>query len=152
MRRLVALALIAALGLAFGPVTALADPPTYAQTVTGCGAPGASPQAGYPSPVTVDGYGASCEAVGTAYTHISTATTTTVKSGAGWLHAINIGTCVSAATVTVFDNTAGSGTIIAKLTCPAATNGQATFIFDAYFATGLTLVTSGATDVTVSSR
>ncbi len=90
--------------------------------------------------------------VGWTAAHISTATTTTVKSGAGVLHRIVIGTIVGAATITVYDNTAGSGTVIGVLTLPAAGAGDMpdSLEFNVAFATGLTLVTSGATDLTVA--
>lgn len=84
--------------------------------------------------------------------NMTTATTTTIKSGAGLLHTVNVGTCVSGATVSLFDNTAGSGTSISVITCPAATAGMSTFIFDRSFSTGLTAVTSGATNVSFSYR
>src|SRR5882757_2249297 len=47
------------------------------------------------------------------YNHIATAATTTVKSGAGTLHTITINSLGTvASTLTVYDNTAGSGTVI----------------------------------------
>lgn len=89
---------------------------------------------------------------GFTYTHISTATTTTVKTGAGVVHTItvnNLGTVAS--TTTVYDNTAGSGTVIAIINTLA---GQISYIYDVAFNTGLTLVTTGtvAPDITVSYR
>lgn len=93
------------------------------------------------------------EETGRPYAHISTATTTTVKSGAGSLHSITINTLGTvASTITVYDNTAGSGTVIAVLN--SLSTGQGTYIYNAAFATGLTLVTTGtvAPDVTVTYR
>ncbi len=84
--------------------------------------------------------------------NITTSTTTTVKSGAGVLHGINVnskGTIASAAVV--YDNTAGSGTKIATIdTLNLAGWNQ----FDAAFATGLTIVTTGtvAPDISVMYR
>jgi hypothetical protein len=78
--------------------------------------------------------------------YISTATTTTVKSGAGMLHAITL-TETAAGTITVYDNTAGSGTVKAALKASIA---EGTYIFDITFATGLTIVTAGASKLTVS--
>ncbi len=78
--------------------------------------------------------------------YISTATTTTVKSGAGVLHAITV-TETAAGTITVYDNTAGSGTIKAALKASIA---EGTYVFDITFATGLTIVTAGASKITVS--
>lgn len=82
------------------------------------------------------------------YARISTATTTTVKSGAGFLHTITIGK-TAAGDITIYDNTAGSGTVIALLKASIA---EQTFTFDVAFATGLTIVTAGASDITVSYR
>lgn len=89
---------------------------------------------------------------GNTYTNITTATTTTVKSGAGVLHTIcvnSLGTVAS--TATVYDNTAGSGTKIGTLNTLALLGCQT---YDVSFATGLTIVTTGtiAPDLTTSSR
>jgi hypothetical protein len=87
------------------------------------------------------------------YSNISTAATTTVKSGAGFLHAISLnskGTVAS--TITVYDNTTGSGTKIG--TIDSLNPLSSIFILDIAFATGLTIVTTGtvAPDLTVSYR
>lgn len=79
-------------------------------------------------------------------TYIATATTTTCKSGAGVLHTITIGETAAGA-ITVYDNTAGSGTVMAVLKASIA---EQTFIFDAEFTTGLTIVTAGASKISVS--
>lgn len=89
---------------------------------------------------------------GHTYAHISTATTTTVKSGAGVLHNISVNALGTvASSCTVYDNTAGSGTIIAVIN---TLNLSGSFILDVSFATGLTIVTTGtvAPDITVSYR
>lgn len=83
-----------------------------------------------------------------SYNNITTATTTTVKTGAGFLHSITINT-TAAGTITIYDNTAGSGTKIGTL---ASSVGQQTFFYDVQFATGLTIVTGAASDITVSYR
>lgn len=90
---------------------------------------------------------------GFTYGNMTTATTTTFKSGAGVLHSITVnslGTVASA--VSVFDNTAGSGTSIAVIN--SLTTGQATYTYDVAFSTGLTVTTTGtvAPNVTVSYR
>lgn len=90
---------------------------------------------------------------GYSRSHISTATTTTVKSGAGVLHSIVINTKGTvASTITVYDNTAGSGTVIAVI--DSLTPIGALYLYDVLFTTGLTLVTTGtvAPDVTVAYR
>ena len=81
------------------------------------------------------------------HTYISTATTTTVKSGTGRLHSITIGETAAGA-ITIYDNTAASGTIIAVLKASVA---EQTFVFDVKFTTGLTIVTAAASKLTVSS-
>lgn len=80
--------------------------------------------------------------------YISTGATTVVVSGAGTLHTLNIlgGT---AGTITVYDNTAGSGTVLAAF---ASTNTPGCFVFDIAFHLGLTIVTSAATQITVSTH
>lgn len=80
--------------------------------------------------------------------YISSATTTTIKSGAGFLHTITITESV-ASTIIVYDNTAGSGTIIASFVASAAVG---TYKFNVSFGTGLTIVTAGASKLTTSYR
>lgn len=92
------------------------------------------------------------EESGRTFSHISTSTTTTVKSGAGFLHTIcinSLGTVAS--TTTIYDNTAGSGTVIAVVNSLTISG---TLTYDVAFSTGLTLVTTGtvAPDITVSYR
>lgn len=89
---------------------------------------------------------------GYSFTNITTATTTTVKSGAGTLHAVIVNTKGTvASTTTIYDNTAGSGTVIGIIDSLTLSG---TFQFDINFATGLTLVTTGtvAPNITVSYR
>lgn len=78
------------------------------------------------------------------YTYISAATTTNVKGGSGFLHKIvvNGGTT---GTIAVYDNTAGSGQLIASFD---TTNTIQSIELNCVFATGLTIVTSAATKVT----
>jgi hypothetical protein len=87
------------------------------------------------------------------YTNITTLATTTVKTGAGILHLIQVNNPnAAAATITVYDNTAGSGTKIATITTVAsATAVPVPLVFDVVFSTGLTIVTATtALDITVS--
>ena len=79
----------------------------------------------------------------TTYTRINTNTTVTVKSGAGVLRRI---VKSGGGNVTLYDNTAGSGTIIHTLT---GTNPQGTIFYDIPFTTGLTLVTTSGPDLVV---
>lgn len=82
---------------------------------------------------------------GYSATAISTATTTSVKSGKGILRSITV-TGGTAGTITVYDNTAASGTVLADF---ASTNTANTYTFNANFTTGLTVVTGAATKLTV---
>ncbi len=86
-----------------------------------------------------------------SYVHTTAATTTVVKTGAGHFHGIMINTLVAGA-ITIYDNTAASGTVIAVITLPAAGAGDMPCFlpFDVAFATGLTIVTAQATDLTVT--
>jgi len=79
-------------------------------------------------------------------TYISTATTTTCKTGRGVLKSITLGETAAGA-ITVYDNTAGSGTVLAVLKASIA---EQTFTFDLCFDVGLTIVTAGASKLTVS--
>jgi len=86
------------------------------------------------------------------YNNVTTNATTTVKRGSGILHAIVINTKgASANTVTIYDNTAASGTKIGTIDSTAVTG---TILFDARFGTGLTVVTVTGTapDMTVVFR
>ena len=80
--------------------------------------------------------------------YISTATTTTVKSGAGHLHSVVVNGG-AAGTIIGYDNTAASGTILFSFD---STNALNTYMFDVQFNIGLTIVTSAATKVSVSYR
>ena len=77
-----------------------------------------------------------------SYKNISTATTTTIKSGSGIFHGFCVNTVGT--TVVIFDNTAGSGNKIASWT----DTQLGCFIMDAQFSTGLTAVTVGTGDLT----
>ena len=81
------------------------------------------------------------------FNNIATQTTTVVKTGSGHLHSITINTTAAAA-ITIYDNTAGSGTTIATIAASPAIGS--TFLFDVAFNTGLTIVTAGASNITVA--
>lgn len=89
-----------------------------------------------------------------AFSYIPANATTVVKTGAGFLHTMTIGTIVATATITVYDNTSAVAPIIALITLPAAGAGDMpqTLTFDIAFTTGLTVVTSGTTPLTLSYR
>jgi hypothetical protein len=89
-----------------------------------------------------------------SYVNITTQTTTVVKSGAGFLHLITFGKPLALGVVAIYDNTAGSGALIGTITFPATLLTDVdSYTYDVTFATGLTIVTSGATqDITISYR
>ncbi len=79
-------------------------------------------------------------------------TTTLVKSGVGLLHAIIFNKPVATGVVTIYDNTAASGTIIATITTPANPL-PVPLVYDVAFSTGLTITTAtAAQDITVAYR
>jgi len=80
------------------------------------------------------------------YNNITSATTTVVKSSAGVLHAITVN-ATAAGAITIYDNTAASGSKIATL---KASIGENTYVYDVTFGNGLTIVTAAASDITVS--
>lgn len=83
--------------------------------------------------------------------HITTATTTVVKSGAGILCAIIINKAIALSAVTIYDNTAASGTVIGIITQPLALlSSQRIMTYNCKFSTGLTIVTSSTDDITVT--
>lgn len=82
------------------------------------------------------------------YANIATNTTTTVKGGAGFLHRIIVNTTAAGA-VTIYDNTAGSGTKIATLKSSIA---EGSYEYNVAFSTGLTIVTAAASDLTIVYR
>lgn len=90
-----------------------------------------------------------------SYANITTQTTTVVKGAAGLLNSIIINKPLASGVIAIYDNTAGSGTLIGTITLPATLlqDGPKTAVYNAVFSTGLTIVTSGATqDITVSYR
>lgn len=92
---------------------------------------------------------------GHTYTNIVSATTTTIKSGSGTLVGIIINKHVATGVITIYDNTAGSGNKIGTITEGAAILTDPPiggFNGGIAFATGLTIVTSAAEDITVISR
>lgn len=105
------------------------------------------------NPFVVDGSAVTQPVIQTAYSysHQATSATTVVKSGVGVLHSIVINTRGTSSTATIYDNTAGSGTVIAIIDTTLSTTS---FVYDLNFATGLTVVTAGATpaDITVTYR
>lgn len=84
------------------------------------------------------------------YRNIISATTTIVKSGAGILRSVIFNKANSLTSITVYDNTAGSGTKIGTVTNPLTLlSSQFAQDFNCGFNTGLTIVTSGTDDITI---
>ena len=81
--------------------------------------------------------------------NISSATTTVVKSGTGVLHAITINTTAAAA-ITVYDNTAESGTVLYQETFTTTAFRGFSVTLDVAFGTGLYIGFTTTTDVAVT--
>lgn len=86
-------------------------------------------------------------------TNITSATTTVIKSGSGTLVRITNNRKVANGVITIYDNTAASGTKIGTITNPATLLDSAqTFEYGCAFVNGLTIVTSSTDDITVIWR
>ena len=85
------------------------------------------------------------------FKNIAGAATTVVSTKSGRLWGLTINKAVANGVITIYDNTAASGTIIATITSPAAlVQSYVSLDFQgAQFGTGLTVVTSAADDITV---
>ena len=85
-----------------------------------------------------------------SYAHLNSTGTTTIKSGAGILRRVVVNTNGSGSnTFTIYDNTSGSGTVIAAID---TVNGVSChFEYNVAFSTGLTVVdaTGTSADITV---
>lgn len=89
-----------------------------------------------------------------SYTHITTATTTVVKASAGFLHKIIWNKSVATGATTVYDNTSAAGNVVAIRTVGAGllSDPPCTGEYNCSMATGITIVTSQAEDITVVWR
>lgn len=77
-------------------------------------------------------------------------TTTVVFTGSGVLHTITFNAPTATGVVTIYDNTAGSGTPKATITTPASPQPN-TLIYDMGFGKGCTIVTAtAAQDITIT--
>lgn len=84
---------------------------------------------------------------GGKYTHISTQTTTVIKTGPGLLHTVCVNTGAASATATIDDAASATTPTIAVIDASA----KACYIYDIFFTVGLTVVTAaGNADITVS--
>lgn len=85
-----------------------------------------------------------------AYTHITTATTTQVKNGAGVLKAIIINTPANTGTVTIYDNTGGDTTNQVAIITSKTADPPSYLEYNLRFSNGLKIVTAtAAQDITV---
>lgn len=80
--------------------------------------------------------------------YISTATTTQVKTGAGVLKAIVVGETAAGA-ISIIDNTSGTTVNLGVLKASIA---EGTYEFNCQFATGLRIITAGASKISVIYR
>jgi hypothetical protein len=89
-----------------------------------------------------------------SYSRINSQATTVVKAGSGVLNTITLSTVGISGTINVFDNTAGSGTVIFSYTQGAAAlAAPVTLNLNVRFSIGLTIVTGTANpDMTVSYK
>ncbi len=81
-----------------------------------------------------------------SFEHIALAGTYVLKNEEGFLHSIVVNTSASGI-ITVYDNTAASGKVIAIL---KSAIGEGSYIYDLKFRNGLTVKTAAASDITVS--
>jgi hypothetical protein len=81
------------------------------------------------------------------YFHGTTAATTVLKYSAGNLHKITLNK-PTGTLITLYDNTAASGSVIAVIATPAQAN-PVTLDYNIPFAIGLTIVTTGTWDYTI---
>lgn len=90
---------------------------------------------------------------GNSFRNIAGAATTVIKTTAATLVGIVVNKAVASGVITVYDNTAASGTKVATITNPGTLlHSQIALPYDAYCSTGLTVVTSAADDITVIYR
>ena len=85
-----------------------------------------------------------------SYAHLNSTGTTTIKSGAGILRRVVVNTRGGITnTLTIYDNTSGSGTVIAAIDTVNGVLGH--FEYNVAFSTGLTVVSATGTsaDITV---
>ena len=85
-----------------------------------------------------------------SYAHLNSTGTTTIKSGAGILRRVVVNTKGTGSnTLTIYDNTSGSGTVIAAIDTVNGVSGH--FEYNVAFSTGLTVVdaTGTSADITV---
>lgn len=87
---------------------------------------------------------------GYSFARLNTAATTVLKSSSGVVKRVCIGANAgNGHTITLYNNTAGSGTILAVLTTSGSTVPGNCSEYDAFMSTGITAVVTGTSDWTV---
>lgn len=86
------------------------------------------------------------------YTHLTTAASTLIKTGPGYLASVTINTLAASAVITVYDGIDNTGAVIAVITNPATLliEGPQSAFYGVGFVTGLYTVTTGTQDITIS--
>lgn len=90
--------------------------------------------------------------VGMDYAHVAVSGVTVVKPSAGLLEAININSAVSGSVITIYDNIAGSGSVVGAVAVGSTTPVPSQVPFGIATETGLTISVSGSVDLTVIYR
>lgn len=78
-----------------------------------------------------------------SYKYANTAASAAIKNGPGGIHTVTLAAAADAATLILYDNTAGSGTVICKLSAPLT--GSASAVLDVTFGVGCYAVVTGTT-------
>lgn len=78
-----------------------------------------------------------------SYNVTNIAVAATIKTGPGIIHSITLAAAADAATAIVYDNTAASGTVIAKLSAPLTDTAHA--VLDVPFSIGCHVALTGTT-------
>lgn len=88
------------------------------------------------------------------FTNITAAATTQIKTGPGVLHLVSVNTLVGSATIELDDALSHTTPKIGTITLPGTITAALplNLFYDINFATGLSITTSGATDITVAWR
>lgn len=78
-----------------------------------------------------------------SYTYSNKVASALVKTGSGILHSVNLAAAGDTVTAVVYDNTAGSGTIICKLSAVLGTSVSA--VLDVAYSKGIYVTLTGTT-------
>ena len=86
------------------------------------------------------------------YYHIAGVGSYLIKKGGGWLHSLILNNAVASGTVTIYDGTSASGSVIGIISLPATLldSGPEPTSYDISFQKGLFIVVTTALDLTIS--